>query len=378
MEEIKKKSILSLKLANYFVETKKYKPIVVRNSINDVWFENFHEKYKIIRIVIQPIKNDVQLETDLNFAYRVKKNIEKNTFSLNTQMLNIYVNCEANIHNHYKNIEAIIVNSNQDLNNKAFSYYDDISSKVDLESFDENEQKRLTDQIQINANMEFSKIRRLLESRKTPIVTYLLIAINFLAFGLMYIKGNGSEDIFTLVYYGALAKYLVVDNGEYFRLFTSAFLHIGYMHFIFNNYALFLLGKTTENLVGPVKFTIIYFMSVLLGSLLSIVFLPEALHAGASAGIYGILGALIYFGYNNRSVFGGLLRNNLVPVLLINLAISFILPRVNAIGHIGGLIGGVITIMALGTLNADKNIRIHGILATLILYSGLIYMIFLK
>jgi len=375
MEEIRDINVKSLKLAHYFVKNRKYKPIVVRNSINDMWLENFHEQYKIIRIVLQPIINDVQLQTDLNYAFRVKKSIERNTFTYRTKMLNIYLNLGTNIVSNYKLIDSISVSENNDMVGNMFENYRDIRDHININKNHEDEAKKLTQEIQVHSSHEFSKIQERVSSKKIPYVTYAILAICITAFISMYLVGDGSNDIYTLVKYGGMHKALVFE-GDFYRLITSSFLHAGLMHLIFNMYALFLLGKTTEGVLGSIKYFIVYFMSVLMGSLLSMVFVPEALHVGASGGLYGVMGALMYFGYNNRSVFGGLLRNSLVPLLAINLIFSIVVPGINFVGHLGGLVGGFFTTMALGTLNDDKKMRINGIIATIVLYTGITYMIF--
>ena len=74
-------------------------------------------------------------------------------------------------------------------------------------------------------------------NNKKPILTYILILINVIVFALMYIYGNGSEDIETLKNFGA--NYIpLVKSGEYIRLITSAFVHIGIIHLLSNMYAL--------------------------------------------------------------------------------------------------------------------------------------------
>jgi rhomboid protease GluP len=375
MEQAKEVNVISVKLAHYFVKERNYKPIVVRNSINDLWLENFHEQYKIIRIVLHPIINDVQLQTDLNFAFRVKKSIEKNTFSYRTKMLNIYLNLNTGIVNKYKQIDAIKVDGNKDFDQKQFANFRDISN-VDINYNNEDEMKKLSQEIQVHSNHEFSKIHKKVSSKNTPFVTYSLLAICITIFVMVNFLGVGYLEMNTFFTKWAMHKGYVLE-GQLYRMITSSFLHADLMHVAFNMYALYMLGKITEGVLGSLKYFTVYFMSVLMGSLLSLVFVgPDVWHVGASGGLFGVMGGLVYFGLNNRSVFGGLLRNSLIPLLAFNLMISVLVPSISLFGHLGGLIGGFFTTMALGTLNDDKSLRLQGKIATIVLYSAVIYMIF--
>ncbi len=261
MEEMKDVNVVSLKLAHYFVKSRNYKPVVVRNSINDMWLENFHEQYKIVRIVLQPIINDVQLQTDLNFAYRVKKSIEKNTFSYRTKMLNIYLNLETSIDNKYKLIDAIKVVGNDDLVQRQLANYSDISSNLDLSVKREDDIKQLSDEIKDHSSNEFSKIQKRVSSKKTPYVTYSLLSICTVLFVFPYVFGAGTTLFNDILTKWAMHSHYVFA-GQYYRMITSSFLHGDILHITFNMYALYLLGKLTEGLIGSVKFFIVYFMSV--------------------------------------------------------------------------------------------------------------------
>lgn len=79
--------------------------------------------------------------------------------------------------------------------------------------------------------------------KKTPYITYILIAINVIMFILVSIFSAGKDNLEALVRFGALNKTLVVNNHEYYRLLTSAFLHLDIMHLFLNMYALFIIEK---------------------------------------------------------------------------------------------------------------------------------------
>ena len=193
----------------------------------------------------------------------------------------------------------------------------------------------------------------------------------------MYILGNGSMDEGTLITFGANLGFLT-KNGEYFRLLTCAFLHIGIVHLLFNMYALYVIGPQVESFFGKFKFTLIYLLSAISASTLSLIFNDNVISAGASGAIFGLLGALLYFGYYYRVYLGNVLKSQIVPIILINLVFGFVVSGVDNAAHIGGLIGGVLTSMALGA--PDKNNkadRINGFIVLAIYFGFIIYMAFM-
>ena len=142
-------------------------------------------------------------------------------------------------------------------------------------------------------------------------------------------------------------------------------------------YALYLLGTQAEGFFGKTKFLIIYLLSGLTGSMLSILLNQEAVSVGASGAIFGILGALLYFGFSYRVYLGNTLIKEIVPVILINLAFGFTMTGVDNYAHIGGLIGGLTTAMAVGFYKKNnKQDRINGIILTILLLAFLIFMNF--
>lgn len=215
-------------------------------------------------------------------------------------------------------------------------------------------------------------------NQKKPIVTSVIIAINTIIFLLMYLLGNGSNDGGTLIDFGAMNSVLVRDYQEYYRLITSGFLHIGLIHLLFNNYALYIIGAQIESFFGKTKFIAIYLFSILIGNLLSNLFV-DGISAGASGGIFGLLGALVYFGYHYRVYFGTVIKSQIIPLIVINLLIGFSLSGINNFAHIGGLIGGVLMAMVVGVkYKTGKPEMINGFILTTIFTAFLIYMGFIN
>ncbi len=180
-----------------------------------------------------------------------------------------------------------------------------------------------------------------------PRLTYILLAINVLIFAYMLTLSAREQDLFLLDWAKINDR---IREGEYYRLFTSMFLHLNLMHMFFNGYALYILGRDVESLFGPVRFAVIYFLGGLSGSLASFIF-TDALSIGASGAIFAIFGAEMVYFYQHRKLHGELGRQRLSQLfflMLINLVLGISSPSIDNAGHIGGLFGGVVLTWFIG------------------------------
>lgn len=173
-------------------------------------------------------------------------------------------------------------------------------------------------------------------------VTFALIVINIIVFVLMTMAG-GSENLSVLVRFGAVTKPHIV-SGQWWRIITACFLHIGFPHLLFNMYFLYRLGPVFERLYGSISFLIIYLLAGIMGNLLSFAFgNMNTVSAGASTSLYGMFGLAIGIMLNYRD--DAMLRNfgaSFISIIVINIIYSLILPGISIFGHLGGLIGGLL------------------------------------
>lgn len=180
--------------------------------------------------------------------------------------------------------------------------------------------------------------------RVFPLVTLLLISLNVLALGLVYLLNGTVDDLPALTVFGAKSNYFM-DLGQWWRLVSATFLHGGKLHILFNMYALFVLGRILEGTYGRMGFIGLYGISGLLGSLASYQFtaMPSV---GASGAIFGLIGAAIVFGLKFKSELPVASQKGLVTTLLFWLGVSlffgFTQPNVDNYAHLGGLVGGVV------------------------------------
>ncbi|MYL33471.1 rhomboid family intramembrane serine protease [Pontibacillus yanchengensis] len=170
-----------------------------------------------------------------------------------------------------------------------------------------------------------------------PLFTYVLIVINLLLFGWLEYQG-GSTNTYTLIQYGAKYNPAIID-GEWWRIVFSMFLHIGFFHIMLNMLALYVLGTAVERMFGSIRFIVIYFIGGIIGGLASFAFTPNVA-AGASGAIYGLFGALLFFGTVYKTLFFRTIGTNVIIILILNIVFSIMVPQVDNGAHLGGLVGG--------------------------------------
>jgi membrane associated rhomboid family serine protease len=181
------------------------------------------------------------------------------------------------------------------------------------------------------------------ERASSGLVTKTLIGINLVVFVLQAVSGGSLTATSGRVFEeGALYGPLVAD-GEWWRLITSAFLHGGLIHLAFNMLFLWWFGRSLEAVVGSARFIAIYLASALAGAAGALLISPTTLTVGASGAVFGILGAGLVLERSRVYVFGG----QALFVIGINLVLSFVLSNISIGGHVGGLIGGALSMLAL-------------------------------
>ncbi|MGW4593481.1 rhomboid family intramembrane serine protease [Amycolatopsis thermoflava] len=178
-----------------------------------------------------------------------------------------------------------------------------------------------------------------------PVVTPILIVLNVLVY-VVTVSQAGSltgNDTAPLFRDGVLLPVLIADDGEWWRLVLSGFLHYGPIHLAVNMLALWILGRDMETLLGRVRFTALYLVSLLGGAVAVYLFdgMTRAT-AGASGAIYGLLGAMLV----------AVIRLRLNPAyaigtIVLNLIISVSLPNISLLGHLGGLVVGALVTAAM-------------------------------
>ena len=222
--------------------------------------------------------------------------------------------------------------------------------KERLPKIEIDEEKK--EEITLLINKEFKEIEKMERfregmNRTRPYVTWILLALNIFIWFVMEGAG-GTENVNVLTVFGVNER-IAIWNGEYWRLFSSMFIHIGLLHLAGNCLFLYLCGPLLELSYGHEKFLIIYILSGFLGNILSLLgmkYSVTGISAGASGALFGILGALISFTIIERNVlpqklYRSLIKN-LILIVLLNLLVGLVIPNIDILAHTGGFLSGLI------------------------------------
>ena len=371
-----KKNTITMKLLHYFITEKNYNPIILQGVENEIWLENLDEDYKIVRIVSGYIHNNEQFDFDKLKKKRIMKKIKKKTLSFNLNVMSIFLNLGDNVTsnlNEASNAICIKVTEETDLEKSAEikKAFPDLNKKLKFTEQGVELFMKITGDINKHNKEDAKRIEKIFK-QKIPVITYILIAINIVIyiFGIFFTNYNVFIEYFCI--HGPSIR-----AGQLYRLLTGIFIHSGLTHIAFNCYALYVLGSQLESFFGKWKFTIIYLFSGLIGALFSMTFGGNTASVGASGAIFGLMGALLYFGYYYRVYLGNVVKSQIIPLILVNLMIGFIIPNIDNFAHIGGLIGGTLITIALGVKDKSTTFeKINGSIVATIFLIFVLYMAF--
>lgn len=380
-----KQESLMYDLSTYLVSEEKYNVLYMNIKESEIWLTKEIDKTEsIIRIVNKRLDWKNRLKSDMASVFQRARSMKKSYTHKIINITNIYITdlepvddwkdllkplkledeLTYNMSVFYITNENITEEINR-LNKKIQVHY------IEQEYFGEEITK---DQKKILIN-NVTKQRKDIEeifSYGKPLLTFLIIAINVFLFILLETRG-GSTDVPNLIELGAKYNPAMID-GEWWRAITSMFLHIGLLHLFMNMLALYFLGVLLERIYGSTRFLFIYFLSGIGGSMTSFA-LSSSVSAGASGALFGLFGALLFFGVNYKKLFFQTMGRNVIFILVLNLFIGILIPNIDMGAHLGGLITGFIA-SAIVSLPKKKNYKISflsffvyiAIIAGLLLY----------
>ncbi|GAA2352174.1 rhomboid family intramembrane serine protease [Catellatospora methionotrophica] len=152
-----------------------------------------------------------------------------------------------------------------------------------------------------------------------------------------------------------LQVYTGIDDGAYYRMFTAMFIHYGILHLALNMWALWVLGRSLEAALGPIRFLALYLLCGFGGNVACYVLSPDALSAGASTAIYGLFAA--YFFVLKRL---GRDAMSVIPIIAINVLLSFSIDGISWQGHLGGLVTGAVCGLGLAYAPRENRTLVQG------------------
>ena len=369
---IDNKEVMMMNLIHYFITEKNYNPVIVHGINDEVWLENMNSEYKLVRIVSRYIHNNEQLKFNRFRSNQIAKKLKMKTLSFKMNMLSIYTNLGDNVstlEESNTNNLSVFIRSIADVkkNPTILKIFPDIVEKTNHDEKGMELLFKITDDINSTNERKNKKMEKIFSSKK-PIITEIIITICVIMF---FVSGMGL-DLNSLLYFGANSS-LLVRSGEIFRLITYMFLHAGFIHIFLNMYSLYIVGTKIEDFFGKWKYIIIYLFSGICGGLLSIGLNQNVISVGASGAIFGLFGALIYFGYTYRGYVGAIVKSQIVPIVIYNLIIGFFIPGIDMWGHVGGLFAGMLTANMLGTIE-NKKYNFSNIMLFILYFAFLVYL----
>lgn len=178
-------------------------------------------------------------------------------------------------------------------------------------------------------------------------VNSAIIAANLVMFIIMLFNGDPTRND-TLLKYGALTSLPGYDQN--WRFVTALFLHAGLAHLAMNLFAIFVFAAPLERLFGHAKYAFFYLISGVLGNVFAAAFSgPEWIAVGASTSIYALYGAYFFIAIFQRYALDQGSRSTIIGILVIGLVMSFIIPGISYLAHIGGLLAGFVLYGLMGS-----------------------------
>lgn len=349
-----KMELLFWQLVYFFIQ-QRYRIVQLADDAREIWLESLENKHvPIVRLVRYDIDWSQWLKRDMEYAWRIAEQIQKRRIRKFNKIVNIYISTYPPVDDwefliekplpllQQRNaaLQTFLIHSGNihlSLQQLADMFQAPVTFPAIADVHDPFfEAERLKRAVFREEREQQERERKLFKYGK-PVFTYIFIALQVIVFLLMEWSG-GSTNPDVLIKYGAKFNPLI-QAGEWWRFFTPIFLHIGFLHLLMNTFALYYLGMTVERLYGSWRFFFIYFTAGFFGTLGSFLF-TASLSAGASGAIFGLFGALLYFGTVYRHLFLQTIGTNIIGLIVINLVFGMIVPGIDNAGHIGGLIGG--------------------------------------
>ncbi len=338
------------RLAHYFISKHEYRIIQLSKNHQELWLEKLEDKdTQVIRILHHQLDWSNWMQRDIEMTAVNGESVRKQVNKREIHLLNIYVTPYPPVDDYHFRIEQPFLFPKGEKTKVTSMICDRTNGRERIEAymqetvFDDWKEEYTESEVEQEKLAALSAAKKRIKSEKAlfengkPLFTYVFLALQVLIFLLMEAAG-GSTVTANLIRFGAKVNILILE-GEWWRLFTPIFIHIGLLHLVMNSIALYFLGVFAERIFGNLRFVFIYLFAGVAGTLSSLLFSPN-ISAGASGSIMGLFGALLYFGTVYPKLFFRTMGLNILIVLGVNLLFGFTFSGIDNAGHIGGLIGG--------------------------------------
>jgi rhomboid protease GluP len=341
------------RLAYYFITEQGYRIIQLFDNQKELWLEKLeNKKTPIVRLLRQNIDWSNTIQKDIEFCASNGERVRQQAGRKELNLLNICISEFPPVDEYdyriakpyiYPEGNKTIVHSVLLTSENYEAGFQRLSTIIEREvSFPIKREYSLQESDDLKkAALEYAvqqvKTEGAIFSFGKPFFTYVFMVIQIAIFLWLETHG-GSTDTSTLIKYGAKFN-PYIHEGEWWRLFTPIFLHIGFTHLAMNTISLYFLGTAVERMFGNTRFFFIYLFSGITGFLASFLFVDNV-SAGASGAIAGCFGALLYFGAVYPKLFARTLGPYIIAILVVNIAFGFSKSGIDNAGHLGGVIGG--------------------------------------
>ncbi|WLR43942.1 rhomboid family intramembrane serine protease [Bacillus carboniphilus] len=338
------------KIINTLVFNEKYRLVKLSENQSEAWLEpSTKQPFQLVRLVRYDLDWSNWIDNDLERLGKQMEVARKQLLKRDFQILNIYVSTFLPVDDFQQRIESLHKENKTSIKTMIVSQAE---NKESLEKLSEKINCSIPEEEDIDSYEKLDEIKRriiahtnnlqkqekkLLNNGK-PFFTKVFLVVQILIFFLMELVGD-STSTSTLLKFGAKYNPFIIE-GDWWRLITPIFIHIGFAHLLMNSLALYLIGAAVERMYGSSRFIIIYLLAGIGGTLGSFAFNSGTISAGASGAIFGCFGALLYLGVLKPTLFLRTIGPNILVLIGINLVFGFIVPGIDNAGHIGGLVGG--------------------------------------
>lgn len=372
------------RLAHTLITDENYELRHINPQTEVIWLEKYEEgTSRVVRLAHKGFDWKNHLKADMAAVFQKIEAIRRSFSSNNIRLYNVYISSLSPVDGWEELKAPLRLRKRKKISMQMF-YLDrnnfidelqrfqqatgteatmdyDIPSELEAEEF-VNTYKQQFVKIEQDEKEEVKKVF----SFGRPRLTYIFIIANALLF--MLLEGSGSStNIEHLIEFGAKYNPAIID-GEWWRIISSMFLHIGILHLLMNMLALYYLGTAVERIYGSARFFIIYFLAGIGGGLASFAFTINV-SAGASGAIFGLFGALLYFGLIHKKLFFQTMGRSVLFLIGFNIVFGFLVPQIDNGAHLGGLICGFIA-SSMIHLPRSKNLRTQ--IGALIVYVAIV------
>ena len=189
------------------------------------------------------------------------------------------------------------------------------------------------------------------ELKRRPVTFGILIITTLVFMAIQIFRFGDTTSGVTIFEFGGLyGLFLKYDPSQLWRLVTPIFVHIGWQHFLFNLLAIYIVGQLAEQIWGSWRFLLLYILSGIMGNVFTLLLTPDVVAAGASTAIFGVFASIVVVGYFGRSPYLKQMGQSYQALIVVYLIFNLFMPNVGIVGHLGGLVGGLLAAVCLPTV----------------------------